>query len=225
MSDSHSNLRPEDVLMAYRCGYFPMADSADADEFHWYDPPLRGQLSIDRHHIPKRLRRTVLDGKFDVRINTAFENVIDECAQTFKGKRNETWINKGIRDLFVSLNKNGHAHSVECWQDEKLVGGLYGLAFGGGAFSGESMFSRQTDASKVALVHLCARLWRGGFTVLDTQFINDHLKQFGAYEVSSDEYRRVLAVSLAQKATFDLKNYMVIGEKQLVAEYFLHNAQ
>lgn len=203
-----------DVLNGYACGLFPMADSRTSPEFHWYDPPMRGQLSIPALHIPKKLLKTVRQAPYDIRINTAFADVIDGCAET-AADRPETWINQGIRDLFVALHRAGFAHSVEAWDGDKLVGGLYGLAIGG-AFMGESMFSRADDASKVALVHLCARLWKGGYSILDTQFTNPHLEQFGIYEVSRNEYRAILAQCLYDQPDFQLEN---ISESALVKDY------
>lgn len=188
------------VLDAYRAGLFPMADGRGEPEAGWYDPPRRGQLPIAELHVPARLRRTVLQGIYTVTVDTAFDRVIDSCAQEAAG-RPETWINRGIRDVFCALHREGYAHAVECWRDGVLAGGVYGLALGG-AFMGESMFSRARDASKVALVHLCARLWRGGFAVLDTQFVNPHLLQFGAYEITREEYRRRLAAALKADAVF-----------------------
>lgn len=207
-----------DILAAYASGLFPMADSAEAEEFFWYDPPLRGQLPIDNLHIPFRLKKTVLSGVYDVCIDTSFESVIDSCAEC-REIRPKTWINRGIRDLFVDLHRAGYAHSVECWNDGKLAGGLYGLSIGG-FFSGESMFSRQRDASKVALVHLCARLHRGGFRLLDTQFLNDHLRQFGAYEIPRESYLQLLPTAIAATADFDQAG---LTEADLVAGYLIDN--
>jgi leucyl/phenylalanyl-tRNA--protein transferase len=203
-----------DVLNAYCAGMFPMADSADAQEFFWYDPPQRTQIPIKDLHIPKRLLRTVRQGVYEVRVDTAFEVVIGACAKSTEN-RPKTWINEGIREIFITLHEKGFAHSVECWKDGTLVGGVYGLAIGG-FFSGESMFSRQRDASKVALVHLCARLWRGGFTVLDAQFMNDHLRQFGAYEISRDSYLNRLQTALPKDTNFVLKE---LTESNLVETY------
>ena len=208
-----------DILTAYSCGLFPMADSAEAEEFYWYDPPLRGQLSIDNLHVPARLKKTVLAETYDVRIDTDFEGVIDGCAAA-TGQRPKTWINKGIKDLFMELHRAGYAHSVECWKDGKLAGGLYGLAIGG-FFSGESMFSRKRDASKVALVHLCARLSRGGFTLLDTQFMNDHLCQFGAYEIPRESYLKLLQPALKVDGNFPLSNLHKLIERDLAASYLI----
>jgi leucyl/phenylalanyl-tRNA--protein transferase len=194
----------EHVLDAYRCGLFPMAESRDSDEFYWYDPPQRGQLSITDLHIPKRLKRTALSAPYRITINQDFAGVIDGCAAQ-RNDRKETWINHGIRNLFIALHHEGHAHSVECYQGTNLVGGLYGLALGG-AFMGESMFSRARDASKIALIGLCAQLWKQGFTLLDTQYINDHLTQFGAYEIPKDDYLTLLHKALTHPCTFTNKS-------------------
>lgn len=208
------SLTLEDVLNAYKIGLFPMADSREAGDFYWYDPPLRGQLSIAGLRIPDRLRRTVLRFPYDIRIDTDFASVIDGCAEAGRN-RPQTWINQSIRDLFVALHRAGHAHSVEAWENGVLVGGLYGLALGG-AFMGESMFSRARDASKITLVHLCARLWKGGFTVLDTQFVNPHLTQFGVYEIPGAAYRGKLRPALNAAADFSLPG---MGERDLVTAY------
>lgn len=212
-----SDLTVTDILNAYRSGYFPMADRGDADEIYWYDPAVRGQLSIESLHIPKRLQQTVLRFPFEVRIDTDFAAVIDACAHSTHD-RPQTWINAGIRDMFVALHKAGHAHSIECWRNGKLAGGLYGLAIGG-LFSGESMFSRARDASKIALVHLCARLRKGGFKILDTQFVNDHLKQFGVYEISREHYKAALPAVCAIPADFTLRAGPNLSEQDLVKEY------
>ncbi|MBI1301291.1 MAG: leucyl/phenylalanyl-tRNA--protein transferase [Alphaproteobacteria bacterium] len=172
------------LLAAYTQGLFPMAETADSQRVLWFCPEMRGQISIPDMHVPKRLKKTVRhmrlkSGPYEIFVNRDFEAVIAECAkETFD--RPDTWINTQITKAYVDLHEKGHAHSVECWQEGKLVGGLYGVEIGG-AFFGESMFSRQSDASKVCLVHLAARLHHAGFLVLDTQFKNDHLKQFGVY--------------------------------------------
>lgn len=203
-----------DVLNAYACGLFPMADSCTSPEFHWYDPPMRGQLSIPALHIPKKLVKTVRQAPYKIKVDTDFPSVIDHCAETAED-RPETWINQGIRDLFVSLHKAGFAHSIEAWQGDELVGGLYGLSIGG-AFMGESMFSRADNASKIALVHLCARLWKAGYSILDTQFTNAHLEQFGIFEISRDEYRAALTKCLYDQTDFALKD---MKERALVLDY------
>lgn len=212
-----SALSLDDVLRAYAMGLFPMAESRDDDAFWWFDPPRRGQLDIAGLHIPARLRKSVLKAPYDIRIDTAFTAVIDACAQA-RPAQAETWINKPIRDIFIALHKAGFAHSVEAWRGDALVGGLYGLALGG-AFCGESMFSRSTDASKICLVHLCARLWKAGFCVLDTQYVNDHLKQFGCYEIDAAAYRQRLQDARARPADFRLAALGNISEAFLVRDY------
>lgn len=207
-----------DVVTAYQCGLFPMAESRRSDIYYWYDPPLRGQLPIADLHIPVRLRRTVLRFPYEIKIDTAFGAVIDGCAAAAKN-RPETWINKGIRELFIALHEAGYAHSLEAWSEGRLAGGLYGMALGG-AFMGESMFSQARDASKVALVHLAARLWQGGFTVLDTQFVNPHLTQFGVYEVPREAYLQRLRAALAIKGDFRLAG---VNEQDLVKNYLAQN--
>ena len=193
-------LTPELLLEAYKHGLFPMAYSGDSSYIHWICPDERGQLSITEMHIPRRLKKTVRKAPYDVRINTAFEDVIRLCGEPAED-RPETWINEEIIKVYCQLHAQGHAHSVECWDGERLVGGLYGLAMGG-AFFGESMFSRATDASKIALVHLAARLWKGGFTLLDTQFVNEHLQQFGVYEIAHEDYKSKLEKALALAGDF-----------------------
>jgi leucyl/phenylalanyl-tRNA--protein transferase len=195
-----SGLTPEILLRAYSVGLFPMAERRDDPTLYWIDPEKRGILPLDKFHVPARLRRTVRAGRFEIRCDTAFRQVMEACAQPAPG-RSETWINREILRLYGELHKMGRAHSVEAWRDERLAGGLYGVALGG-AFFGESMFSRETDASKVALVHLVARLRKGGFKLLDTQFVTEHLSQFGAREIHRDGYRELLASALDVNATF-----------------------
>lgn len=195
-----TEVTPELVLRAYRAGLFPMAERRDGDRLYWLDPELRGILPLDRFHLPRRLARTVLAGVFEVRCDSAFAEVIRGCAAPAPD-RPETWINAEIERLFNGLHAMGYAHSVECWHEGRLVGGLYGVALGG-AFFGESMFSARRDASKVALVHLVARLRLGGFRLLDTQFVTEHLARFGAIEIPRSEYRRLLAAALATPAHF-----------------------
>jgi leucyl/phenylalanyl-tRNA--protein transferase len=208
-------LTPELLLEAYRQGLFPMSYSGDSPYIHWVCPELRGQLSIENLHVPRRLKKTVRSGLYEVRIDTAFEDVIAGCAAATE-TRPETWINRQIENAFIGLYARGHAHSVECWLGGELAGGLYGLAIGG-AFFGESMFSLARDASKVALVHLAARLSAGGFTLLDTQFVNDHLRQFGVYEVPHETYKKQLSAALEQKADFTLKGR---SEEALLEAYW-----
>jgi leucyl/phenylalanyl-tRNA--protein transferase len=184
-------ITPELMLRAYRAGLFPMAETRRGERLYWLDPELRGVLPLDGFHLPRRLLRTILSGQFQVTANRDFAAAIAGCAAPIPG-REDTWINPEIERLFTTLHHQGHAHSVEVWQDGRLVGGLYGVALGG-AFFGESMFSRARDASKVALVHLVARLRLGGFTLLDTQFLTGHLAQFGCVELPRAEYKRRLA--------------------------------
>lgn len=189
---------PSLLLRAYACGIFPMADSADDPTLYWVEPKMRGVLPLNRFHLPRRLARTVRSDVFDVRVDTDFESVIDRCAAPRSG-RNETWINETIRRLYGELFRQGHVHTVEAWRGERLAGGLYGVKLGA-AFFGESMFADERDASKVALVHLVARLRRGGFRLLDAQFFTAHLAQFGAIEMTRDDYVRVLDEAVAGKA-------------------------
>lgn len=210
----------EIILDAYRRGQFPMAQMRDSDEVYLFDPPMRGQLSITDLHIPKKLKKQVLAAPYDIRIDTDFAGVIDGCALESDG-REETWINDTIRTLFIMLHEAWHAHSVECWKGGELVGGLYGLALGG-AFCGESMFSRADNASKIALVHLCARLYAGGFQILDTQYTNPHLEQFGVYEITREDYLEKLAKALTINADFKLSTQK---ENELIKNYFLMRDQ
>jgi leucyl/phenylalanyl-tRNA---protein transferase len=191
---------PQLVLQAYAAGIFPMAEGADDPGLFWVEPTRRGILPLDAFHVPARLKRTVRSDRFTVRVDTDFSGVMEGCAAAAPGRRS-TWINGEIRRLFSALHASGHAHSVEAWDEGRLVGGLYGVALGG-AFFGESMFSTERDASKVALVHLVARLLRGGFTLLDTQFVTKHLAQFGAREVARAAYRERLDAALALRADF-----------------------
>jgi leucyl/phenylalanyl-tRNA--protein transferase len=190
----------QDLIACYRQGVFPMADARDDLRIFLIDPERRGILPLERFHIPRRLARTVRAGPFTVKVDTAFEQVVERCAEE-RNERPETWINRPIQQLYTELYRDGGAHSVECWQDGELVGGLYGVALGG-AFFGESMFSHARDASKVALIHLTARLIVGGFRLLDAQFMTEHLAQFGAREIGRAEYRRRLAVALKVEADF-----------------------
>ncbi|MGI4818484.1 MAG: leucyl/phenylalanyl-tRNA--protein transferase [Janthinobacterium lividum] len=190
------------LLRCYASGVFPMGEARDDPRVFLVEPDQRGIIPLDAFHIPTRLKRTVRGEPFDVRVNTAFLNVVDACAAPAKG-REDTWINGPIRRLYGELHARGHAHSVECWKDEALVGGLYGVSLGG-AFFGESMFSRATDSSKVALVHLVARLNRAGFVLLDAQFQNDHLKQFGTQEIPQSAYLGRLPYALKARPDFDL---------------------
>ena len=192
---------PTDLLLkAYASGVFPMAESADDAEVFWVRPESRGILPLDKFHVPRSLRKVIRQHQFDVRVDTDFEGVIDACAETRAGRRS-TWINGPIRDAYIELNRIGHAHSVEAWREERLVGGLYGVRLGS-AFFGESMFSRETDASKVCLAFLVERLRERGFKLLDTQFTTDHLKRFGAVDVPRRRYEAMLAEALEANTRF-----------------------
>ena len=198
MSRRAVEITPDLLIRAYRAGFFPMAEAREGDRLYWLDPELRGVLPLDGFHLPRRLRRTVESGIFTVTSDHDFEGVIAGCAEAAPG-RDDTWINPEIEALFTELYRRGMAHSVESWLDGVLVGGLYGVALGG-AFFGESMFSRATDASKVALVHLMARLRLGGFVLLDTQFVTSHLTRFGAIEIPRERYKQCLAEALEVSA-------------------------
>ena len=191
-------LTPDILLEAYAAGIFPMAEAADDSELFWVDPTRRGILPLDAFHVPRRLKRVLRRGPFEVRVDTAFEAVIRGCAAASE-TRPSTWINDEIVRLYGALAARGAAHSIECWHEGELAGGLYGVSLGA-AFFGESMFSRVTDASKVALVHLAARLRLGGYRLLDTQFLTPHLAQFGAVEISRARYHRLLAEALRYRA-------------------------
>jgi leucyl/phenylalanyl-tRNA--protein transferase len=193
-------LTPEILLQAYAAGIFPMAESADDPELFWVDPKRRGIIPFDLFHVPRRLKRVLRRGSFTVRADTAFTAVMRGCAEASE-TRPSTWINDEIVGLYSALHARGMAHSVECWHGSELVGGLYGVSLGA-AFFGESMFSRVSDASKVALVHLVARLRIGGYRLLDTQFLTPHLAQFGAIEISRAHYHRLLAEALRYRAAF-----------------------
>ncbi|MBL9011248.1 MAG: leucyl/phenylalanyl-tRNA--protein transferase [Alphaproteobacteria bacterium] len=193
-------LDADTLLKAYAIGVFPMAMSRDDPELHWFDPEKRGIIPLEAFHIPRRLARTLRAEPFRVTADTAFEQVMRLCAAPGPG-RSETWINEQIVDLYTELHDRGHAHSVECWQDDEMAGGLYGVSLGA-AFFGESMFSRRTDASKVALCGLVSVLKAGGYRLLDTQYLTGHLTQFGAVEISRRDYRRRLAEAIARPAQF-----------------------
>lgn len=196
-----SEITPELLLRAYACGIFPMSESADDPGLFWVEPEQRGVIPLDGFRISSRLARTVRSDAFTVTVDTAFKRVMAECAAPKPG-REDTWINTRIRELYGELHDMGHAHSVEVWQDDALVGGLYGVSLGR-AFFGESMFHHARDASKVALVHLVARLIAGGFVLLDTQYVTDHLLSFGALEVPRARYRKLLDAALNGIAEFD----------------------
>lgn len=198
MSCRSVEITPETMLKAYRLGLFPMAETRTAQRLYWLDPEERGILPLDAFHVPRTLRRTLRAGRYVVTADRDFAAVIAGCAAAGQG-REDTWINPDIERLFTTLASQGHAHSVEAWAEGDLVGGLYGVAIGG-AFFGESMFSRADDASKVALVHLVARLRLGGFRLLDTQFVTSHLARFGAVEIPRERYKAMLREAVATEA-------------------------
>lgn len=193
-------ITPQVLLKAYMCGIFPMAEAADDPALYWIEPQQRGILPLDSVHIPRRLKRTVRQNVFEVRVDTDFERVIDGCGAERPG-RETTWINAKIRRLYGDLYDMGYCHSVEAWRGGEMVGGLYGVALEG-AFFGESMFSTETDASKVALVHLLARLVTGRFALLDCQFVTEHLRQFGTVEVDRRQFHVLLDAALKAPGDF-----------------------
>ncbi|MGQ2969674.1 MAG: leucyl/phenylalanyl-tRNA--protein transferase [Allorhizobium sp.] len=184
------SITPELLLRAYSIGMFPMSDAADDPELFWVEPEIRGIIPLDEFHVSSSLAKANRKRPFDIRFNTAFDQVVDKCAEAAPD-RPSTWINQTIRELYGALHRLGHAHSVEAWEGEELVGGLYGVSLGS-AFFGESMFSRRTNASKICLVHLVERLRERGFTLLDTQFTTDHLKTFGAVDIPKEAYGLLL---------------------------------
>ena len=199
-SGQRFEITPDILLKAYACGIFPMAETADDPGLFWIDPTERGILPLDGFHLPKSLRKTIRKTPFTIKVDTAFPAVVMACAEPAPGRR-ETWINGQIRSLTSALFDEGFAHCVEAWDGDDLVGGLYGISLGG-AFFGESMFSRRTDASKIALAYLWERLSRGAYRLLDTQFLTSHLKTFGAIEIGRDAYRNLLAEAIEVDATF-----------------------
>lgn len=193
-------ITPQVLLKAYALGIFPMAESAEDNALFWIEPEKRGILPLNNVHVSKRLIRTVKAGRFEIRVDNNFKGVIEGCATSCPG-RTSTWINQRIRELYNELFRLGHCHTIETWRNGKLVGGLYGVHLGG-VFFGESKFHFERDASKVALVYLIARLKHGGFRLLDTQFVTDHLRRFGAVEVSRDKFQRLLEDALPVRADF-----------------------
>jgi leucyl/phenylalanyl-tRNA--protein transferase len=193
-------LTPHMLLRAYGLGVFPMAEGRHDPHVYWIDPEMRGILPLDRIHISRSLRKKVRHNPFEIRCDSDFDAVIEACAAPGPG-RADTWINRQIHQLNRQLFDMGFAHTVECWKDGEMVGGLYGISVGG-AFFGESMFSRATDASKVALVHLAVRLRLGGYLLLDTQFVTPHLQQFGTIEIPRAEYRQRLSRAIGKTAKF-----------------------
>ncbi|MBB5277688.1 leucyl/phenylalanyl-tRNA--protein transferase [Rhizobium rosettiformans] len=180
------SITPELLLRAYSIGMFPMSESADDPELFWVEPDIRGIIPLDGFHVSKSLQKAIRKAPFDIRFDTAFDQVVEKCAEAAED-RPSTWINQQIKDLYGALHRLGHAHSVEAWEGDELVGGLYGVTLGS-AYFGESMFSRRTNASKICLVYLVERLRERGFTLLDTQFTTDHLVTFGAIDIPKAEY-------------------------------------
>jgi leucyl/phenylalanyl-tRNA--protein transferase len=210
-------ITPEVLLKAYACGIFPMAEGADDPALYWIEPERRGIIPLNGFHVPYRLARTVRTDCFTVMINRDFDSVISGCAQAGPG-RSRTWINGRIHNLYRKLYERGDCHTVEVYEDGQLVGGLYGVSLGR-AFFGESMFHRARDASKVALVHLAARLKAGRYCLLDTQFVTDHLRTFGAVEVSRPAYHKLLDAALVGEGDFGALplNQPVAGKTALAA--------
>lgn len=193
-------ITPQMLLRAYACGIFPMAESADDPQLYWIEPQVRGILPLEAVAVPRRLARTIRQARYDIAFDTDFEGVIEGCAAPRPGRRS-TWINDQIRSLYRDLFRQGHCHTVEIRHEGRLVGGLYGVALGG-AFFGESMFSTERDVSKIGLVYLCARLIHGGFTLLDTQFVTEHLRQFGTIEIDKDDFQVRLHEALELPADY-----------------------
>lgn len=200
INDIMVEITPQVLLKAYACGIFPMAESAEDNALYWIEPERRGILPLDGLHVSRSLARVVRRGRFEIKVDNDFDGVIEGCAESKPGRRS-TWINNRIRSLYSELFALGFCHTVEAWRDGRMVGGLYGVHLGG-AFFGESMFSRERDASKVALVHLVARLRHGGFRLLDTQFVTDHLVRFGAIEVSREKFQGLLEEALLGSGDF-----------------------
>jgi leucyl/phenylalanyl-tRNA--protein transferase len=192
---------PDLLLRAYASGVFPMAENADDPEIFWVRPESRGIIPLDAFHAPRSLMKTARRGDFDIRFDTDFAGVIEGCAEASAG-RMSTWINQPIREAYAELFARGNCHTVEAWREGRLVGGLYGVTLGR-AFFGESMFSRETDASKICLVHLVERLRERSFILLDTQFTTEHLKRFGAIDVPRAKYETLLEEALAGEARFN----------------------
>jgi leucyl/phenylalanyl-tRNA--protein transferase len=197
---SMAGLTPQLLLGAYASGIFPMAESRHDPDLYWIDPDSRGIIPLDAFHVPRRLRKTLRTNPFEIRCNSDFLSTVRGCAEP-QNDRPETWINDEIERLYEALFEMGFAHSVECWNDGELIGGLYGVSLGG-AFFGESMFSRARDASKIALCHLAARLRKSGYVLLDSQFATDHLRQFGTVEIDRADYKQRLAEALKVNADF-----------------------
>ena len=200
MENKNKKLDTELILNAYRAGLFPMAENSNTNEIFWVDPQVRGIIPLDKFHISRSLKKLLRKKSFSIRFNYNFEQVIQACAEQSEG-RNETWINQTIIAAYSELFKKKYVHTVECWVDGTLTGGLYGLTIGG-AFFGESMFSRQPNASKIALVYLVDRLLERGFVLLDTQFLTQHLKNFGAIEIERQKYIKILSDAVSLNRSF-----------------------
>jgi leucyl/phenylalanyl-tRNA--protein transferase len=209
-------ITPEVLLKAYACGIFPMAESAEDSALYWIEPEQRGVIPMERFHVPARLARTVRLDRFTVTLNRDFDGVIDGCAEAQPG-RPRTWINTRIRTLYRKLYERRHCHSIEVYDGDALVGGLYGVTLGR-AYFGESMFHRARDASKVALVHLVARLKAGGFKLLDTQFVTDHLRIFGAVELPRRQYHKLLEAALVGEGDFAALGKEPVSGAQALAQ-------
>jgi leucyl/phenylalanyl-tRNA--protein transferase len=210
-------ITPEVLLKAYACGIFPMAESAEDPALYWIEPEKRGIIPIDRFHVPARLARTVRSDRFVVTVNRDFDGVIEGCAESLPD-RPRTWINERIRILYRKLHERRHCHSIEVYEDDRLVGGLYGVTLGR-AYFGESMFHRARDTSKVALVHLVARLKAGGFRLLDTQFVTDHLRIFGAVEMPRRQYHKLLEAALVGESDFLALGRQPLSGAQALAQF------
>jgi leucyl/phenylalanyl-tRNA--protein transferase len=210
-------ITPEVLLKAYACGIFPMAESAEDPALYWIEPEKRGVIPIERFHLPSRLARTVRSDRYTVTLNRDFDGVIDGCAEA-QPNRPRTWINVRIRTLYRKLHDRRHCHSIEVYDEDRLVGGLYGVTLGR-AFFGESMFHRSRDASKVALVHLLARLRAGGFKLLDTQFVTDHLKTFGALELPRRQYHKLLEAALIGEGDFTALGKQALSGTVALAQF------
>ncbi len=190
----HEAITPNLLLQAYANGIFPMSEDREDKELFWVDPEERGIIPLDKFHLPKSLKKVIKKAPFKVTTDDAFKDVVKACSMPARG-RETTWISERIEDMYFDLHQKGFAHSIECWEGNALVGGLYGVSLGA-AFFGESMFSIRTNASKIALVYLVARLKSAGFKLLDSQFITNHLKQFGAIEIPRDTYHKLLTEAL-----------------------------
>lgn len=218
---SNREITPELLLNAYASGIFPMADRRDDPELFWVDPLQRGILPLDGFHLSRSLKKAVRKTDFSIRVNTAFKQVVNACAAPAIG-RDGTWISTRIEELYTDLHQRGFAHSVECWHHEQLVGGLYGVCING-AFFGESMFHTASNASKIALVHLVARLNAGGFNLLDTQFGTDHLAQFGVIEIPREDYQERLGVAL-QNGEADFYRMPAATSPDAVIQFSTHTS-